>query len=110
MFDMMKMMGKLKEVQEEMKKAQAGLSGITVRSEAGAGLVKATVNGNKEVIDLQIDPTLFTDQDKDLAKDLIIAAINKGIQEAEAKAKEHLKKSTEGLIPNIPGLDLNGMI
>lgn len=110
MFDMMKMMGKLKEVQEEMKKAQAGLSSITVDSEAGAGLVKARVNGNKEVIDLQIDPTLFTDQDKDLAKDLIIAAVNKGIQEAETKAKEHLKKSTEGLIPNIPGLDLNGMI
>ncbi len=110
MFDMMKMMGKLKEVQEEMKKAQAGLANITVESEAGAGLVKATVNGNKEVIDLQIDPTLFTDQDKDLAKDLIIAAVNKGIQEAEAQAKEHLKKSTEGMIPNIPGLDLNGMV
>lgn len=110
MFDMMKMMGKLKEVQEEMKKAQAGLSNITVESEAGAGLVKATVNGNKEVINLDIDPSLFSDKDQDLAKDLIIAAVNKGIQEAEIKAKEHLKKSTEGLIPNIPGLDLNGMI
>ena len=110
MFDMMKMMGKLKDVQEEMKKAQASLSAITVESEAGAGMVKATVNGNKEVIDLQIDPTLFSEQDKDLAKDLIIAAINKGIQEAEEKGREHLKKATEGVIPNIPGLDLNGMI
>lgn len=110
MFDMMKMMGKLKEVQEEMKKAQASLSSITVDSEAGAGMVKARVNGHKEVIDLEIDPSLFSDQDKDLAKDLIIAAVNKGIQEAELKAKEHLKKATEGFIPNIPGLDLNGMM
>lgn len=110
MFDMMKMMGKLKEVQEKMKEAQASLGDITVTSESGAGMVKATVNGHKEVVALDIDPSLFNEQDQDLIKDLIIAAINKGIKEAEAEGKEKLKKITEGVIPNIPGFDLNGMM
>lgn len=47
MFDMMKMMGKLKEVQENMKKAQEGLKDIKATGDAGAGMVTATVNGNK---------------------------------------------------------------
>ena len=50
MFDMMKMMGQIKKAQESMKKAQEELKEITETSESGAGLVKATVNGKKEVI------------------------------------------------------------
>ena len=110
MFDMMKMMGKLKEVQDKMKVAQEELKGITVESEAGAGMVKATINGKKELIDLQIDKSLMKEGEEDIAKDLIIAAVNKGIYEAEVKAKEHLQKVTSGVIPNIPGFDLNSMM
>ena len=47
MFDMMKMMGKLKEVQEKMKEAQTQLASIIVEAEAGAGMVKATVQWTK---------------------------------------------------------------
>ncbi|WP_421869270.1 YbaB/EbfC family nucleoid-associated protein [Marinoscillum sp.] len=110
MFDMMKMMGKLKEVQENVKKAQEGLKDITATGESGAGMVTATVNGNKEVIDLEIDESLITKEDSDMMKDLIIAAINKAISEADVKSKEHMKKATEGMIPNIPGFDLNNMV
>ncbi|MFN4947620.1 MAG: DNA-binding protein, partial [Chryseotalea sp.] len=41
--------------------------------------------------------------------DLIVAAINKANEEAEVQAKEQLKKSTEGLLPNIPGMDLSNL-
>ena len=107
---MMKMMGKVQEMQEKMKVAQNELKDITVEGESGAGMVKATVNGHKEVIKLDIDQSLFDDNDPDFLKDLIIGAVNNGIKEAEIKSKEHLKKSTEGLIPNIPGFDLNNMM
>jgi hypothetical protein len=40
----------------------------------------------------------------------VVAAVNKASEEAEAMAKDELKKSTEGLLPNIPGLDLSGMM
>ena len=52
MFDMMKMMGQIKKTQELVKKAQEELKNISETSESGAGLVKATVNGKKEVISI----------------------------------------------------------
>ena len=40
----------------------------------------------------------------------IFAAVNKAVADADDKAKEHIRKSTEGLMPNIPGMDLSGMM
>lgn len=108
--DMMKMLGKVKEVQAKMKEAQENLGHITTTGEAGAGMVVATVNGKKELINLDIDESLFTPDDKDMLKDLIIAAVNKAIAAVEVLAKEEMKKSTEGMIPNIPGFDLSSML
>lgn len=109
MFDMMKMMGKVKEVQEKMKEAQASLSQIEIVGESGAGLVKATVNGQKKVIKVDIDDSLVNTADKDIVQDLIVAAVNKAIDEIDILAKEHMQKQTEGIMPNIPGFDLGNM-
>lgn len=108
--DMMKMLGKVKEVQSKMKEAQENLGHITTTGEAGAGMVVATVNGKKELINLEIDESLFTPDDKDMLKDLIIAAVNKAIVNVDVLAKEEIKKSTEGMLPNIPGFDLSSML
>ncbi|MFY0600741.1 MAG: YbaB/EbfC family nucleoid-associated protein [Cyclobacteriaceae bacterium] len=110
MLDMMKMMGKLKEVQEKMKVAQDELKDITAEAESGAGIVKAVVNGKKEVISLDIDSSIINTEDAEMMKDLVIAAINKAMIEVDVKAKDHLSSSTQGMIPNIPGFDLNNMI
>lgn len=110
MLDMMKMMGKMKEVQAKIKEAQENLVHIRVSAESGAGMVKATVNGKKQLVDLAIDPELIKPEDKDMLKDLVIAAVNKAMEDVEVKAKEELKKSTEGLLPNIPGLDLSNLV
>lgn len=110
MFDMMKMMGRLKEVQERMKEAQGKLEHITVEAEAGAGMVKAKANGKKQLVGLEIDPSLIDPSDPDMLKDLIIAASNKALAEAELRAKEEIKKATEGMLPNIPGMDLSSML
>lgn len=110
MFDMMKMMGKVKEVQEKMKKAQEELGSVTADAESGGGLVKVVVNGRKEVVSLDVDPSLINKDDAEMMQDLIIAAVNLAIQSVEVKAREHLKKATEGVMPNIPGLDLNNLM
>jgi nucleoid-associated protein EbfC len=110
MFDMMKMMGKMKEVQSRLKEAQDNLVHVRASGESGGGMVKATVNGKRQLISLDIDPTLIKPEDKAVLQDLVVAAVNKAAEEADVKAKEELKKSTEGLIPNIPGLDLSGMM
>jgi len=110
MFDMMKMMGKMKEVQARLKEAQDNLVHVHASGESGGGLVKATVNGKRQLIALDVDPSLLKSDDKIVLQDLIIAAVNKASEEAETKAREELRKSTEGLLPNIPGLDLSGMM
>lgn len=110
MFDMMKMMGKMKEVQARMKEAQDNLVNVKAYGDAGAGMVKATVNGKKQLIAIDLDPSLLKADDKIILQDLIVAAVNKANEEAEVLAKEEIRKSTEGLLPNIPGLDLSGMM
>lgn len=110
MFDMMKMMGKMKEVQARLKEAQDNLVNVQASGESGGGLVKATVNGKRQVIHLDVDTSLIKAEDKAVLQDLIIAAVNKASEEAEIMAKEELKKSTEGLLPNIPGMDFSGMM
>ena len=109
MFDMMKMMGKVKEMQAKMKEAQDKLEFIEETGEAGAGMVKATVNGKKSVISIDIDESLLNKEDKEMIQDLTVAAINNAMEKADIRAKEEIKKSTEGLMPNIPGMDLGNL-
>jgi DNA-binding YbaB/EbfC family protein len=110
MLDMMKMLGKVKEVQAKVKEAQENLVKLNVDGEAGGGLVIATVNGARQIINLQIDESLFGPEDQIMLKDLVIAATNKALAEMEILIKEEMKKTTEGIMPNIPGLDLSGLM
>lgn len=110
MLDMMKMMGKMKEVQTRLKEAQDNLVRLRAHGEAGAGMVKATVNGKKQLVQVEIDPSLLKGEDQVIVQDLIVAAVNKAQDEAELLAKEEMRKSTDGLLPNIPGFDLSGMM
>ncbi len=108
MFDMFKMMGQVKELQQKMKETQESLGTLTATGEAGAGMVKATVNGKRQLVKLDVDDdSLYND--KQMLNDLIIAATNIAMDNIDGQIKEHMKKNTEGLLPNIPGLDLNGL-
>lgn len=109
MFDMFSMMGKMKEVQAKMKEAQDNLQFITVTAESGAGLVKAKANGLRKLISLDIDASLLNQDDKEMLTDLVVAAVNKALDEASDKARDEMKRQTEGLLPNIPGLDLSSL-
>ncbi len=110
MFDMMKMMGKMKEVQAKIKEAQDNLVRVQATGEAGGGMVRVVVNGKKQVISLDIDPTIMRADDKILVQDLVVAAVNKANEEVEVVAKEEMKKATDGLLPNIPGMDLSSLM
>ena len=110
MLDMMKMMGKMKEVQARLKEAQDNLGQIKVDGESGGGMVKATVNGKRQLIALDIDSSILNSQDKAMVQDLVIAAVNKASNDAETQARDQLKKATEGMIPNIPGMDFSNLM
>jgi DNA-binding YbaB/EbfC family protein len=110
MFDMMKMMGKVKEMQARMKEAQDNLVNINATGESGGGMVKAIVNGKKQIISIDIDAAILKAEDKILIQDLVVAAVNIATDKAEVLAKEELRKSTEGILPNIPGMDFSSML
>jgi DNA-binding YbaB/EbfC family protein len=107
MMDFMNILGKVKDLQAKMKEAQEGLVHITASAEAGAGMVKATVNGKKQVIKIEVDNDVVKPEDKEVMQDLIVAAINKALIEVDGKILEHMQKFTGGILPNIPGFDLS---
>ncbi|TAE73978.1 MAG: YbaB/EbfC family nucleoid-associated protein [Bacteroidetes bacterium] len=112
MMDMAKMMNQVQELQAKLEEAKDNLGSVKVSAEAGAGMVKTTVNGKKQVISLEIDEDLFRPEDKQMVQDLVIAAINKALNEVGTVAESELKKLTEQIIPNmpnIPGFDMNNL-
>ena len=108
--DFSNMFGKIKEMQAKLKEVQDNLDRITVEGESGGGMVKALVNGRKKVIKIEIEESLLTPADKTMLQDLVVAAINVALQNVEAKSNEEIQKTTQGIIPNIPGFDLSKMM
>jgi len=103
------MQGMLKQVQkmqEEMQKVQSKLGELMVSEEAGGGMIKATANGNKELVSLEIDPQVIKADEKEILEDLIVAAVNKVLQAANKLAEEEMGKVTKGMLP--PGLNIPG--
>jgi DNA-binding YbaB/EbfC family protein len=109
MFDMMGMMGKAKEMQAKLQQAKENLVFVQSIGESGGGMVKATVNGHHKLVKLEIDKELLKPEDLEMLQDLCVAAVNKAMMEVAEKSKLELKKATEGILPNIPGLDLNNL-
>ncbi len=110
MFDIKNMMDKVEEAQKKMKEAQGSLHTLDAMGESGAGLVHVRVNGNRKIIKLSIDESLLAPIDKEMTQDLVVAAVNKAMENIESKIQAHLKGATEGILPNIPGLNLNNFM
>ncbi len=103
------MQGMLKQVQkmqEEMQKVQSQLGNLTVSEEAGGGMIKATANGNKEIISVTIDPQVINPEEKEILEDLVVAAVNKALQSANKMAEDEISKVTKGMLP--PGMNIPG--
>ena len=95
MADMAKMMKAAQEMQGKMAQLQDDLKSITVTGESGAGLVKATATAKGELTALDIDPSIFNSDDKEVVEDLILAAIKDAQVKADMRAKEEMGKLTE---------------
>ena len=100
-----KMIKKAQELQSQMEKAQAELNSIEIEGQSGGGMVTVTVNGHKELVSLNIDPEILN-EDKEMIEDLILAAVNQGLQNAGKVAEEKMNSITGGLMGKIkfPGM------
>ncbi|MEL6618071.1 MAG: YbaB/EbfC family nucleoid-associated protein [Pseudomonadota bacterium] len=103
--DMAGMMKKAQEMQTKMAQMQDDLASISVVGESGAGLVKAMATAKGELTALDIDPSIFSGDDKEVVEDLILAAIKDAQVKATERAQEEMGKLTEGMgLP--PGMKL----
>ena len=97
MGDMAKMMKKAQEMQGQMAELQEEMHNIMVVGESGAGLVKATCSAKGELKALDIDPSIFSADDKEVVEDLILATIKDAQQKASDRAQTEMAKLTERL-------------
>lgn len=95
--DMAGMMKKAPEMQSKMAELQDSLGTITVTGESGAGMVKATATAKGELTGLDIDPSIFNPDDKEVAEDLILAAIKDAQIRAQQRSAEEMQKLTDEL-------------
>jgi len=95
--DMAGMMKKAQEMQAKMADLQESLHSIYVTGESGAGLVKATATAKGELTALDIDPSIFNSDEKEVVEDLILAAIKDAQQKAQDRTNEEVGKVTEEL-------------
>ncbi|MHA6346509.1 YbaB/EbfC family nucleoid-associated protein [Roseivivax sp. CAU 1761] len=95
--DMAGMMKKAQEMQTRMAALQEDLHTMTVTGESGAGLVKAVASAKGELKSLDIDPSIFNGDDKEVVEDLILAAIKDAQTKASDRAQDEMRKLTESL-------------
>ena len=95
----MKDMGKImKQAQKMQERLQKTMEELEVEGSAGGGMVTATLNGHKQLLELKIDPEVVDPEDVEMLQDLIVAAIN----DATRRVDEELQQQLGGLAGGLP--------
>ena len=100
MTDFSKILDKAKELESKMKESQEKIKNISATGISGGNSVKITLNGEGEVIDLDISSEILK-EDKAIIEDLIKAAHNNAKSQLKSKTSEEISKATGGF--GIPG-------
>lgn len=85
-----------------MLKMQQELEEATVEASVGGGVVTVVVSGKMKVESIIIEPDAVSPDDVEMLQDLVLAAVNEGLDKAQAMASERMGALTGGM--NIPGL------
>jgi nucleoid-associated protein EbfC len=91
------MLSRLRQVQEDL---QRQVNSVAVEASAGGGMVTVKMNGQKQVLDVKIEPEVFASKDQEMLQDLIRAAVN----EASRRVDDELATQMKSLANGLPGL------
>jgi DNA-binding YbaB/EbfC family protein len=105
-FNMQEIMEQAQKMQQEMERIKHEADKKTVTAESGGGMVKVTVNGNNNVLEVKIAKEIVDPNDIEMLEDLIVAAFNKALQDSALMVKDEMSRVT-GMVPNIPGMNFN---
>lgn len=102
--NMSKMLKQVEKLQQQMAQLQEELGQRTVEATAGGGMVRAVVNGHRELVRIEIAREAVDPDDLDLLQDMIVAAVNEAGRKAQEMVQAEMAKLTGGLnLPRIPG-------
>lgn len=102
MAKMNQMMRQAQQMQLKMTSLQKELDTREFSASTGGGMVKVTVNGKQELINLKIDKECVDPNDVELLEDLVKSALNQAMKESQDTVSNAMSKITGGL--NIPGM------
>jgi DNA-binding YbaB/EbfC family protein len=100
--NMQAMLQQAQKVQKEIEKAQLEIAALEIEGQAGGGAVVVLINGEHEMLKIEIKPEVIDPSDREMLQDLIRAAANDARMKLLEAKKSRLAKATGGL--PIPGL------
>ncbi|HOX37948.1 MAG TPA: YbaB/EbfC family nucleoid-associated protein [Candidatus Brocadiia bacterium] len=93
------------EMQKKMEQIQDDLRERVVEGTAGGGMVRVLVNGQRELLKVEISKEVVNPEDIEMLQDMVLAAMNQGLKKAKEIADEAMKDVTGGMaIPGLGGL------
>ena len=92
----------MKQVQQMQQKMQQKMADLRVEGTAGGGMVKATMNGSKELLAVAIEKEAVDPNDVDMLQDLVVAAVNEASRKVDEEMQSSLGAMTGGM--KIPGM------
>ena len=103
--NMAKMLKQAQDVQKKIENVQSELDDLQINGESGGGLVKATVNGKMELLDISLQADIL-EEEKDMIEDLIISAVNNALSKAQEESQNRMNSVTGGIMSGmkIPGM------
>lgn len=100
--NMQQMLRQAQKMQQDMQKAQEELEQLEVEASAGGGMVTVRISGSKQLRSISIKPEAVDSEDVEMLEDLILAAVNEGLRQADDAAAARMSRVTGGM--NLNGL------
>ena len=101
--DLMGMMGKLKETQQNIEDTKKRLDTVLVDEQSTDGLLKVTLTANRTIKSISVDDSLL--EDKDQLEDYLVVVLNKAIAKATKTNEAEMEAVTKMDMPMIPGME-----
>ena len=92
----------LKQMQQAQERIQREIAEMKVEASAGGGMVKVVMGGQKQLLELKLDPEVVSKDDVEMLQDLVLAAVNEAGRKVDEAVQEKLGSMTGGL--KLPGL------
>ncbi|MCM3588905.1 YbaB/EbfC family nucleoid-associated protein [Mesobacillus maritimus] len=102
MGNMQNMMKQMQKMQKKMAQAQEELGEKRLEGTAGGGMVTVVVTGHKEIVDVQIKQEVVDPDDVEMLQDLVLAATNDALKQADELTNSTMGQFTKGM--NLPGM------